>query len=419
MKKNINQILDNENNIKIYFLPWLIVLSFLLRLIAVYFYRDTDLYSSNVNEWNILLENLIKYKSLTFYSFNGELIPSVIVPPMYAFFLYLVKVVTSFDETGLLYLVTFIQTLMSTYSIYLFYQINQNFFSNKVSLINSVIFSIIPVNVIICGQISSITLQIVFSLLFLKFLFLVMGKPINKNIFIFSMVSGLLILTRGEFLLVFSFILFFIFIKKKIKLINLTKILIVVVLVISPYVTRNYMHFDEIFIVKSLGYNLWKGNNQLSSVGGYENLERTEFIELKKKIINLKKNKYYEINRDNIFLDEAIYNLSKNPIQYFKLFLKKIFSYYFFDINSNYPNYFNFFHIVPIVILSLLSFPGLFIFYKVNKFENKCLGLYLLLNLIIFSIFFILPRYKLVILPIQIILMTYFMKYLIKKLEKT
>ena len=74
MKKNINQILGNENNIKIYFLPWLIVLSFLLRLIAVYFYRDTDLYSSNVNEWNILLENLIKYKSLTFYSFNGELI---------------------------------------------------------------------------------------------------------------------------------------------------------------------------------------------------------------------------------------------------------------------------------------------------------------------------------------------------------
>ena len=61
MKKNINQILDNENNIKIYFLPWLIVLSFLLRLIAVYFYRDTDLYSSSVNEWNILLENLIKY----------------------------------------------------------------------------------------------------------------------------------------------------------------------------------------------------------------------------------------------------------------------------------------------------------------------------------------------------------------------
>ena len=419
MKKNINQILDSENNIKIYFLPWLIVFSFLLRLVAVYFYRDTDLYSSNVNEWNILLENLINYKSLAFYSFNGELVPSAFLPPMYAFFLYLVKATTSFEATGLLYLVAFIQILMSTYSIYLFYQINQNFFSNKLSLINSFIFSIIPANIIICGQISSITLQIVFSLLFLKFLFLAIGKPTNKNIFIFSIVSGFLILTRGEFILVFSFILFFIFIKKKIKLVNFIKILILVVLVISPYVTRNYMHFDEIFIVKSLGYNLWKGNNQLSSVEGYENFKRTEFTGLKNKIINLKKNKYYEINKDSIFLDEAIYNLSKNPIYYFKLFLKKIFSYYFFDINSNYPNYFNFFHIAPIVILSLLSFPGIFIFYKVNKFENKCLGLYLLLNLIIFSIFFILPRYKLVILPIQIILMTYFIKYLIKKLEKT
>ena len=419
MKKNINQILDSENNIKIYFLPWLIVFSFLLRLVAVYFYRDTDLYSSNVNEWNILLENLINYKSLAFYSFNGELVPSAFLPPMYAFFLYLVKATTSFEETGLLYLVAFIQILMSTYSIYLFYQINLNFFSNKLSLINSFIFSIIPANIIICGQISSITLQIVFSLLFLKFLFLAIGKPTNKNIFIFSIVSGFLILTRGEFILVFSFILFFIFIKKKIKLVNFIKILILVVLVISPYVTRNYMHFDEIFIVKSLGYNLWKGNNQLSSVEGYENLKRTEFTGLKNKITNLKKNKYYEINKDNIFLDEAIYNLSKNSIYYFKLFLKKIFSYYFFDINSNYPNYFNFFHIAPIVILSLLSFPGIFIFYKVNKFENKCLGLYLLLNLIIFSIFFILPRYKLVILPIQIILMTYFIKYLIKKFKKT
>ena len=55
-------MIKENTSIKIYFLPWLIVLSFLLRLIAVYFYRDTDLYSSNVNEWNILLENLIKYK---------------------------------------------------------------------------------------------------------------------------------------------------------------------------------------------------------------------------------------------------------------------------------------------------------------------------------------------------------------------
>ena len=412
-------MIKKNTNIKIYFLLWLIVLSFLLRLIVVYFYRDIDLQSVNVNEWNILLENLIKYKSYSLYIFENQPIPSVFMPPIYPFFLYLIKVTTSFEEVNLLYAIIFIQIILSTYSVYLFYQLNQNFFSNKLSLINSVVFSIIPLNVFYCGQISSVNLQIIFSLLFLKFLLLIINEQTKKNIFIFSIVSGLLILTRGEFLLIFTFIISFIFLKKKIKLVNLIKIMIVIILIISPYVIRNYIHFNQFFIVKSLGYNLWKGNNQLSSVEGYENLERIEFASLKGKLNNLQKNKYYEVSRDNIFLDEAIYNLTKNSSRYFKLFLKKIFSYYFIDINSNYPNYFNFFHIFPITLLSVLSFPGLFVFYKTNKFENKCIGLYLFSNLIVFSVFFILARYKLVILPIQIILAAYFIIYVLKKWART
>ena len=43
MKKNINQILDNPYNIKIYWLPCLIASSFLLRLLAVYFVRDMQI----------------------------------------------------------------------------------------------------------------------------------------------------------------------------------------------------------------------------------------------------------------------------------------------------------------------------------------------------------------------------------------
>ena len=116
-----------------------------------------------------------------------------------------------------------------------------------------------------------------------------------------------------------------------------------------------------------MGYNLWKGNNELSLVEGYENLERIEFANLQYQLINIEKNKYYEINRDNIYLDEAISNLTNNSFRYFKLFFKKLFSYYFIDINSNYSNYYNFFHIFPIIILSILSFPGLFIFFKMSK----------------------------------------------------
>ena len=415
MKKNINQILDNPYNIKIYWLPCLIASSFLLRLLAVYFVRDVQI----EHEWAILHNNLVKYKSFSYYTFNDQLIPSVLVPPLYSFFLYLVKVITTFEGTSLLYSIIFIQIILSTYSIYLFYQINQTFFSDRLSLINSIIFSIIPLNVYVCGQISSANLQIVFSLLFLKFLLLIIKKQTNSNILIFSIVSGLLFLIRGEFVLIFLIIIFFIFFSKKIKLINLMKIVIVTFLVISPYLIRNYVHFNQIFLVKSLGYNLWKGNNELSLVEGYENLDRIEFANLQYHLTNIEKNKYYEINRDNIFLEEAINNLENNSFRYFKLFLKKFLSYYFIDMNSSYPNYYNFFHIFPIILLSVLSFPGLYVLFKINKFEHKCFGLYLFSNLIIFSVFFILPRYKLTILPIQLILVVYFFIYLFKKFIKT
>ena len=246
MKKDINQILDNPANIKIYFLPWLIAVSFILRLLAIFFVRDVHI----DNEWGGLLNNLVQYKSYSLYTFDGQLIPSTLLPPIYPFFLYLIKVITSFKETNFLYSIFFIQIILSTYSVYLFYQINQNFFSNKLSLINSIIYSVVPLNIYTCGQISSVNLQIIFSLLFLKFLFLILKKQSKKNILIFSIISGLLILTRGEFVLIFFLMFFFIILSKKIKLINLIKIVMVVFLVVSPYLVMRLI--EIIFILMRL-----------------------------------------------------------------------------------------------------------------------------------------------------------------------
>ena len=407
-------MIKKSTNIEYYLIAALIIFSFLLRIVTVYFFRDLQF----DNEWGILLNNLINYKSFSFYNFNGELIPSAYMPPLYPFFLYLIKIIVPFGESNLLYSIFFIQIILSSYSVYLFYEINKNFFSNNLSLINSIVFSVIPLNVYACGQISSINLQIIFSLLFLKFLFLIIKKDTNINIIIFSIVSGPLFLMRGEFILIFIFIYLFIFLKKKIKLINLIKIAIVVTLIISPYVVRNYIHFNQFFLVKSLGYNLWKGNNELSKVEGFENFERENFSKLKSKIDNLDKNKYYEIGRDKVFFNVAIKNLKQDPFHYMVLYFKKLSSFFFIDINSSYPNYYNFFHIVPIILISLLSFPGMFIFFTRSKFENKCIGLYFFMNLIIFSLFFILPRYKLIILPVQIILACYFIEYVLKKIIK-
>ena len=134
----------------------------------------------------------------------------------------------------------------------------------------------------------------------------------------------------------------------------------------------------------------------------------------------LKKDKYYEINRDDLFFKEALSNISNNPDIYLKLFLKKIISFYFIDLNSTYPNYYHYLNIIPIFLISFLSFPGILFFLKKKEFFiSNYLIIYLFSNLIIFSIFFILPRSKLVILPIQIILASYIVIYLYEKLLKT
>ena len=406
-------MIKEEKNIKINFLLWLIILSFISRIAVTYVYRDLDLYSINANEWNVLLQNLIQYKSYSLYIFNETPIPSVYMPPGYPFFLYFLNISKYlFDNSNLLYVIYFSQIILSTYSVYIFYQISNKFFSNNLSLVSSSIFSFFPINLYSCGQVSSINLQIFLSLLFLHLLLMIDNKN-RRYIFFFSIVSGLLLLTRGEFILIFFFIILFGVVSRKIKLIDSVKILLIVAIVISPYVVRNYIHFNQVFLVKSLGYNLWKGNNEKMSIEGNEDYN---FPLLRDQLDKIKKDKFYEINRDQIFLDEVKNNLLKEPKIFFNLFLKKILSFYFIDLNSSYPRYYNILNIAPTIIVAILSFFGLFNFVRNKNIRYRYFSLYLFSNLLIFSIFFILPRYKLIILPIQIIIAVHFSIYLLNKI---
>ena len=413
-------------NLKFSLLFWLVILSFFTRFGVGYTFGDQNI----DNEWGILVNNLINYKSFSFYKIDDQIIPSVYMPPMYPFFLYFIEIIT-FKKINFVNLIIFAQIILSTYSVYIFYQLNQKIFSDKLSLINSFIFSFFPLNLYVAGQISSISLQVFLSLLFLKYFFFLTEYQSRKNLIMFSIVSGMLILTRGEFILIFIITLFYLIFCKKIKFEILIKVIVIVSLIISPYIIRNYFTFNEIVIVKSSGFNLWKGNNQMSLVEGatsvhppntfeeeqWKALKKPEFKNLKSKLENIKIDKYYEINRDKVFLEEAKNNLYKDPYRYLNLFLKKILSYYFIDLKSSYHNYYNFFHSFPILVFSMLSLPGCIIVMKKNNFRLNYLLIYLSLNLIIFSIFFILPRYKLIILPIQIILAAYFIQHILDKLN--
>ena len=417
MKKEINQIIKNEKN----FIIYLIGFSFLIRLIVLYFLNNDEIdhtyYFGISNEWGVLLNNLIQHNTFARYGSGDSLVPSLMLPPLYAYFLYFIKILTP-EKINFLHTVIFIQIIISTISIFIFYKLNKQFFLEKTSLINTIIFSLLPLNIYAVGQSSSITIQIFLSLSFLLFLFILIKSQTKKNILIFSLISGLLILARAEFILIYALTILYLFLRKKVNITYLVAISFLTLLVVSPYLIRNYVVFNKIVFVKTLGYNLWKGNNEFSSVEGYENQRHKSFKNLENKLEELKLDTFYEINRDGIYLNEALKNLKEKPLKYLKLSFQKAFSFYFIDFQSSYPSYYKFYHFFPILLIAIISLPGLILILFNNEFKNSYLKNYLLITIGIFSIFSILPRYKLMILPIQIILAAYFIQYLLRKIKK-
>jgi len=403
----------------------IVIISFLIKLIFVVFFHEKIL----SDEWRVLVQNFENYKSYSYYIFNGKELPSSYMPPLYFLFIFFNKIL-SFGKINFLYLIYFNQVLISSITVYLFYNLCKNFFNEKISLLGSLIFSIFPLMIFSCGVISSACLQLFFYLLFFNLYLRILSNKFNyKNLLYLIFTSAFTLILRGEFLIIFLFsLIFLIFFKKK----NFTYAILILfftTMIISPYLIRNYVNTNKVHIVNVTGYALWKGNNQLAKVEGFHNSlhpknrkawpQIPEFENLYEKLDKIKKDKKYEISRDQTFKKEAINNIFSDKKKYFLLYVKKIFSYFFIDLNSSIKNYYNPAHIIPILLFSICSIPGAFIGLKRSKKPKIIYLLSMTFILIGFiSIFFILPRYKISIISSQILFSLFFFEYLIKNFKK-
>ena len=405
MYLNNYQLLKNkETNLLIF----LFLFSFFIRIPAIFVLGDINL----ENEWFFLANNLFNQGKLSMINFGDFFVPNLFMPPLYVYYLYFFKIF-NLDNDTYIQLVLFSQIILSSFSIIIFYFISKFFFTKNISLFGALIFSIFPLHIYACGQISSVILQSFLTVLFIYLFFKIYKKNTFLNIFLLSLISGLLILLRGEFIALFILSILYLKIIFKENLKNIIIILLLTSFVISPYLIRNIIVADTITITKSTGFNLWKGNNERANVEGYSKYDST----LKKQIDEIPKNNYYEVNRDNIFLNEAFNNISNNPKKYITLYLKKFLSYIFIDISSTYPNYYHPLHYIPVLIIGIISSLGI-ILSKKDSHQINFLILFFIVNVAIVSFFFILPRYKLAILPMQIIFINIFINHLKEKFFK-
>ena len=186
--------------------------------------------------------------------------------------------------------------------------------------------------------------------------------------------------------------------------------ILIILITISPYLIRNIVVLDTVVLTKTFGYNLWKGNNPSSTVeGGVVYSE-----DLKGKISNISKDKFYGINFNKVFLDRATENIINDPIRYLTLFTKKFMSFLFIDIHSSRQDYYKPLHYLPVLLLAITSLIGIVLSDKKSNKLNYLILIYFV-NIIIFSCFFILPRYKLFLFSFQIIFTNVLIEYISKR----
>ena len=109
-----------------------------------------------------------------------------------------------------------------------------------------------------------------------------------------------------------------------------------------------------------------------------------------------------------------IKNIKENPKLYLILYLKKIISFLFIDIDSSQNNYYNPLHYIPLLVLGITSLFGIFLSNK-KSYSLNYLILIFFVYIMVFSTFALLPRYKLSIIPLQIIFTGILLNYIQNK----
>ena len=409
MKKYLN--LANHKKFDLYASLFLLIITVLFRLPLIEIYGDTSL----EYEWTKLVRNLVESNQLVWKTIDGFMLPNLWVPPLYAYFIYFFTFFGLEGENLILYVIL-TQIFLSSVAVVFFFKINKFFFNNQLSFLSAIIFSLFPLYAYASTQISSITLQVFFTMLFIYYLFRTIKSQNFFNILIFSISGGLLVLLRGEFYAIFIIsLIYMLFLNIKIK--NIIIICSLALIIASPYLVRNYLIFDKVTVLNSFGYNIWKGNHPIAVEKSIVAGDETRSDEIQQEVDKIPRDLNYRFKFNEIFFHETIENIKEKPIDHFLFVVKKAVSFILIDFNSQDKNYYNAWHFIPVLIVGLVSIIGIVLSDKKSHNLNYLILLFLV-YVGIYSLVSIMPRYKLMILPIQLIFFMIVIKFIFEKLKK-
>ncbi len=363
-------------------------------------------------EYENIANNILSGKGFVLDNYIGTSYKSL--QPLYAFLCAGVYAVTNHNYFAVL----LIQSILSLCLVAVIYEIAKSIFGEKVAFLAALLTAFHPG--FIYYDVFNLMPASMDSLLIATAVWLLIKcreKPTALSMSLVGASIGLGALSRGVIgaLLPFFSVYFIIFtrhlLKEKIRFIII--LWVAAFIVIGPWVVRNYIvHKEFILISSASGEALYRGNNP-TAPGTSLTADGRSVGELWPKEVKDKIATLDEIGQKKFFEKEALSFIKNNPIAFLKLYLKKVYYFWWFSPQSGkiYPKpYLMIYRILysPLLALALLGVVLALVFGDENIKDSTWLILFAFMSICFTqSLFYVEGRHKWLIEPFMIIFFSY------------
>ncbi|MEA4910179.1 MAG: glycosyltransferase family 39 protein [Anaerolineaceae bacterium] len=396
----------------------LLLAGLLARVAAVWLAGDRAI----PHEFGVLVLNLLDGRGYSYYALDANqvlkaqylanplvVLPSAYMPPVYPFFLAgIFSAVGSTAEKALV-LAELIQALLGTATCLLVYLTARKMFDERSAWLALAASCVYPLLVFSSSQISAVPVYVFLSqvVLFLA-LWSQESRTLRKDALLSVLTGlsvGLLVLSRAESLVFAVGLGLWILWRARQRWLPVAGAYALgVALILSPWLVRNYHVFGRLTpLTVSGGYNLWQGQNEQATgtFGGYVVPPLQEPAALRQAIASLAPGYTYELERDQAYMQAAEAFMLAHPGQVAVLALRKLAYFWggiYFGFQMNYPGVHS-----PLVLAPWLLMLPFFAFGLARSLRrsSRYLVFYLFLGLTtaIAMLFFVLPRYPIIVIP--------------------
>lgn len=392
---NLNVTFFNKQWIVPSIVFFILILAVVLRLIYLSQIKASDYYFSSPHPGDDTHMYVTVAKEITQGTFKGGVF---YYNPLYYYFLALCYLI--FGEN--LYFPRLIQLIGGVIICFITYRIGKQVFNQAVGIMGGLLCAVCGTLIFHEGVLLSTALTTLFVII--SIFFLVQGEKNPQWInFIFGGIFlGLATLSQPNTILFLPFALIYLFFilpvsrKRAIEVCSIFSLIFF--LTISPVTIKNYLNSGKfILLTTSAPFNLWKGNNEHAS--GEEDLCQPYLGELEKRMKEEEK---------NLFVQDVVRFIKKEPVAFIKLQTKKFFLFYGYrdiphQINYEIAKDSNSLLRLPFIItfgeLAILGLTGIFL--SLAQFR-KSLLLFLFIFAYSFSViaFLVVGRYRPPIIPL-------------------